>query len=646
VDKLGTTEVLHPASPGGDTPEHPTGTFARVKGMVSASLDSVLSASGLREEISERERAIRKLDARLSASAARRSSVVTVTCRAATPEAAQRLVATATEIFLKHYGSLTRTAGSHRFFAEQSNRLGESLAKASQLLRDRKNEYEIVDAEGARSILLQEISHVETAALDSDRELAQSVTHVEKLRETIAHLSTDVVMGTTTGANTGRDGMRQQLYELQKQEQDLIARMKPEHPEVVRVRQMRKEMERILDQQPEERAELTKAPNPIRVNLEGDLLRKQAECQALGKRKQVLVHQLNELKHKVHLLNDREVELAELQRNVTTLESRYQSHIDKLEQARIDEALQQESICSINVVQPATFVERPVSPAKRAGLVAGMLLAIIVSLSVAFGLELIDPTLRTQEQVESVLGLPVVADLPPERSATWRQRRLLRNGMGSSLLDSLEGSSRYQILVGTLCRLRTEHPADRQPSLAVALVNCGSSLRGSVAAQLALSATVLSDSPVLLVDADTTLRRAGDFFGANGNAGLSDVLKGKAELNECVRESGIANLSLLASGTPQSSKSIDLSHVRSRLQPLSDKYGLMIADLPTGDRHGTSILAAHDFDAVLLIVEAEHTRKDNALKIKKQLVELGANVLGCVLYGQLDYVPWWLRNFV
>jgi capsular polysaccharide biosynthesis protein len=73
--------------------------------------------------------------------------------------------------------------------------------------------------------------------------------------------------------------------------------------------------------------------------------------------------------------------------------------------------LEAEHITSINVIQPASFVEKPVSPRKLAGLVGGFCLALATSMGWIVLREMCDQTLRTPEQVESTLGIPVLVSV-------------------------------------------------------------------------------------------------------------------------------------------------------------------------------------------------------------------------------------------
>lgn len=448
--------------------------------------------------------------------------------------------------------------------------------------------------------------------------------------------------GETTGANLSRSGLETQLFGLKQREQELAAKMKPSHPAVAEIRAQRAQMEEIIEQQVPDRTASTQAPNPLRELMRGEMLREQANVAALTERKNVLTKQLADVQRKAELLNAREVELAELQRTVTALESKFKSHVEKLEEARIDKALQADSISSINVIQPATFVERPVSPVKKLGLAAGVLLAFVAAIGTALVLETTDPTVRSEQQIEDNLDLPVLAAISENAS------RKSRGGFLGRRPSTTETVPPYQVVAGRISGLNLDlAESGSRKAITIAVVNCDSDLPNSIAAELAVNAIGMSEQPVLLVDADNVRRRAGDRFGANGAVGLSDVLSGDAGLEECLRDSGINNLSLLTSGTNQSGGvAVDLRRVRRQLEPVAEKYSLMIADLPASSQGCADVAATREFDAVLLVVEAERTRIDAARKIKKQLADSGANVLGCILHGRRDYLPRWLNRFV
>jgi uncharacterized protein involved in exopolysaccharide biosynthesis len=141
-------------------------------------------------------------------------------------------------------------------------------------------------------------------------------------------------------------------------------------------------------------------------------LSEEANVASLQSRRQLLAQQRGEVLDKLESLNGQELRITELQRRVELLDSNYRTHAEKLEQARIDEELETQRISSLNIVQPATFVGKPVSPNKRVALLLAVVVSLLGGLGIALLSENLDQTLRTPEEAEAALDLPVLTSIP------------------------------------------------------------------------------------------------------------------------------------------------------------------------------------------------------------------------------------------
>jgi uncharacterized protein involved in exopolysaccharide biosynthesis len=104
-----------------------------------------------------------------------------------------------------------------------------------------------------------------------------------------------------------------------------------------------------------------------------------------------------------------------LERDVVLAETNYKIYAEKLEEARIKQSLDDEQITNLNISQPATLVEKPVSPKKAIVLLAGLILASIGALAVAMLSETNNKVLRSPLEVEDQLGIPVLVTLPASK---------------------------------------------------------------------------------------------------------------------------------------------------------------------------------------------------------------------------------------
>ena len=111
----------------------------------------------------------------------------------------------------------------------------------------------------------------------------------------------------------------------------------------------------------------------------------QAEASSLAARTAKLQTEVAQVRAKIETLNANQVRVAELEQAVELSHRNYLAHSDKLEQARIDGALQSDRISNVNIVQPASLEMKPASP--RKGLVAatGLAIAMLGSVVIVVG---------------------------------------------------------------------------------------------------------------------------------------------------------------------------------------------------------------------------------------------------------------------
>jgi Mrp family chromosome partitioning ATPase len=369
----------------------------------------------------------------------------------------------------------------------------------------------------------------------------------------------------------------------------------------------------------------------IRKTLELELLQAEARKKALTARQEAGQKQLDELKAELKALNEHEVQLVELERNVQLLDGKYRMHVDKLEQARVNDALGRERISNVKVAQPATFVTKPTSPKKAVLLALGLIIATGGAFGLACTAEILDQTLRTTEQVESVLGVPVLLSYSYRKyRKPWRKKDAANTSI----------DARYRSLARELMQ------QGGVGGRAVGVVGCETrSARSRVAADLAIQAANCASSPVLLIDADERHRLVAQRFGLNGAPGWHEVMAGSAEVKSCVHEANSGRLSVMTAGAERSGPG-ENGHVpsdRSRLDGLKTDYGLVVIDMPPAAEFDCPP-AAGWLDEAVLVVEAERTRIQSAQRAKALLERAGVRVAGVVLANRREHVPRWLYD--
>jgi uncharacterized protein involved in exopolysaccharide biosynthesis len=351
----------------------------------------------------ERERALTGLTRELSIHAPQLTNIIVLTCKAESPELAQKRLTLLLEVCLKEHLRVNRTPGSYEFFDEQAQLLKSKLDEASRALRDAKNRSGLVTLEGRRVALEQQLGTVKSQLRESEAALAASEARTHHLEESMDVLPESLVARHIGGSpNDALSSMRQKLYELQNTEQELRAKFSELHPKVVAIRQQVQQMQRILT------AEIPKHGEAVTAVIATEL----ANAASLRARIQSLGQQQVDLDKELQELNQQDVLVTQLERGVRLLDANYVNYVTGLEQARIDQALKTEGISNINVVQSPTFSPKASEPKKALTLAIGMAVSLIGAVGTMLLSSHLDQSLKTIDEIELTLGVPVLASIP------------------------------------------------------------------------------------------------------------------------------------------------------------------------------------------------------------------------------------------
>jgi protein-tyrosine kinase len=117
---------------------------------------------------------------------------------------------------------------------------------------------------------------------------------------------------------------------------------------------------------------------------------------------------------------------------------------------------------------------------------------------------------------------------------------------------------------------------------------------------------------VVLVDAD--LRRPGvaSMLGLRANKGLTDIVAGRASIDDCMWRFGSDELYVLPSGTPPDDLSATLCDPRmgETLTALKQRFDFVVVDTPPVLPLADVPTLSRDLDGAILVVKANHTPKE------------------------------------
>jgi uncharacterized protein involved in exopolysaccharide biosynthesis len=419
VDAIGPATFLNPPEGMVEKSESIGGKLREAVGKfrqeIRRVLDGVLGASKKATSNPSKDRydAIRFVESSLNAEALRNSNIIAISFDSVSRKIAQGTINKLIEFFLEKHMTVYRPAGSYEFFDEQTAETRKNLAIAEEHLRALKNSTGIASLEEQRKVLLQRISDIQREGEETNSALAASRAKVLSMEKTLAHLPPTVTAQETTGnTNPAADQMRGRIFDLQLKEQDLLSRYNENSRPVQEIRRQIAEAQTLLSKQERTYTQVTTGPNEAYKQIESALLVEKATFSSLQAKAEVVKEQVKTLLGELKTINDSEIKLSRVQREMNIQEGNYRRYYEKLEQARIDQALEIGKISNVSVVQPATFPMRPIKPNKMRNLALGLFLGLFGGIGLAFFSEYIDHTFRRPDDIVQRLELPTLAVIP------------------------------------------------------------------------------------------------------------------------------------------------------------------------------------------------------------------------------------------
>ena len=304
---------------------------------------------------------------------------------------------------------------------------------------------------------------------------------------------------------------------------------------------------------------------------------------------------------------------------------------------------------SAKVVESAIVASRPSSPSYTVNTLIGFLLGFVLTAVIIVARELMDITIRTEEDIAQCGKHPVLAAVPDmeaqskggyyygygnQKSAYDKSK--LKSGKPVELVGgniSFAAAEAYKLLRTKLQFSFVDEGDCRVIGVSSALTGEGKSLS---AVNLAYSLSQLGNS-VLLIDCDMRRPSLADKLPIQKSPGLSDYLTGQAPADGLIQFCGIkaeerAFHAISSGRTPPNPMEL-LSSVRMErmVNKLRENYDYIILDLPPVGEVGDALAAAKLTNGMLIVVRQNYCDRIVLNSAIRQFEFVDAKILGIVL---------------
>ncbi len=286
-----------------------------------------------------------------------------------------------------------------------------------------------------------------------------------------------------------------------------------------------------------------------------------------------------------------------------------------LTELQADKSLLESPVTIVALAQPP---EHPSAPKVGLYMIASVAAGLFMGICVAFLIEYLDTSVKTMADAESLLGLPVLTVIPNKGGPMPMTQDAAR-------LPHAEG---YRILRAKL-DLKVQNGIG--PSLSILSGGPGEG-KSTTLYNLAIVCAQAGQS-VILVDCDLRRPTLHDLVNLPNDRGLSNYLRGECEAIECIQQTALPKLHLLAAGDMPISEIGVLAgdKIRVMLEDLKQRYDLVLVDSPPVLGISDGSIIAREVDYVILVIQHRRYPREISLRAKRAIEEVHGNCVGMVL---------------
>jgi capsular exopolysaccharide synthesis family protein len=347
-----------------------------------------------------------------------------------------------------------------------------------------------------------------------------------------------------------------------------------------------------------------------------------------------------------------------LAKEATSLRDLYQAVLKQVKEIEISAS---SAASNVFITDYASLPTSPSAPKTNLIVTLFAILGIALGLIIALVLEAFDTTLKSTEDVQTALDLPLLGAVPefnerqdllaseerpklPELEELKDERSHERPAIEATTEDITKSpqimsiSAPNDIVSEALRTIRAGillSSADHPPR--VIMITSAMKGEGKTTVLYNLAATLAQAShKTIMIDGDLRERGLTKLFCREqtpAGVGLSDYLAGQAELAQVIRPTPVTGLDILPAGNraPNPAELLSSITMRELVGDLSDTYDFVLVDSPPILPVADGLTLSRVVDSVVLVVRSRTTERELAQESRRRLLRVNARILGVVL---------------
>lgn len=403
-------------------------------------------------------------------------------------------------------------------------------------------------------------------------------------------------------SNKGVEDLRVRRNELATEYQEKSETFRPDYPDMVKLRNKIKEIERQLG------VELKTIKNSLRSAFEASL-----------NQENVMKQRVESLRQETLDLQKRSIQYNLLKREVDTTRTLYENLLQRYKEVDVAGGA---GTNNVFIVDAAELPGGPSSPNRSRSLMLALALGLACGVGAAFAREHFDDRIYSPFDAERATGLPLLGVVPlvkdrKELAAQMADQRSVLSEAYRSACTSLQFSTEAGLPKSLL--ITSAGPAEGKSSTCFA-----------VARQFAAIGL-----KVLLIDADLRRPSLHKQLGLDNARGLSSFLTRNCEMRDAIRrqEGANENIYVLTAGPipPNPVELLNGPRFASLLTVCGEAFDLIVIDGPPVGGMADALVLANSVNATLFVIAGAEGRKGGVRNALKRLLQARLRPIGIIL---------------
>jgi succinoglycan biosynthesis transport protein ExoP len=506
-----------------------------------------------------------------------------------------------------HDSDVQASLESQAWLMDRMTSLREDLRASEQRLQEFREQEDILGSSQSQGSQV-ELDRISTVLLTVRENRMSLENQNNQIRQIQQSGSNDYTRIAAVASHPIVQSITREVFELERKKNELGKRYGPKHNKMIAIESELASARKAL--QTQSRAVVETIRNDYSIAQENE---------------KSLVKSLEQARQGQQSLGRKEFQLRELEAEVSSKREIYDVVLMRFNQTNAASSIQN---TNIRVADYAIVPRAPNSSRQQYLIYAAFIASLMAGLGLAMLAEALDSSINTPADVEHKLGVETIGTLP--------EIEALKNDPNTHVAYDYYHKNHHSIYSESVRTIRTSLILDALDSPTKRMMVTSSVPgEGKTSVALNIAAAFGESEKVLLIDADLRRPSLDRALGLrpHEHAGLTDLIAGAADLEECLIHSKDGQIDILTAGK-FSRRPLDIfsSEKFGRLLSLLDeKYDRIIMDTAPVSPVSDALLLSPQVDSLLFVIKAGRTAIPQARRSLQKLYRISAPINGVVL---------------